>query len=421
MKKIRKRARFPRRSYGGGYEKPSKSSRPATSYKAPSSQVSTHRPYVAPKSKSKPFTSFRSISSKSSKPASTYSVTTPSYSAPEPPRESYSSPSPPPQTYSVRTPPSTYSKPPPSTYSKPPPSTYSRPPPSTYSKPPSTYSKPSAYSTPPSDSYSGGEYSYSYAVPETETQAWEERNGYSTTGSYSVLLPDGRTMTVSYSVPDTETGFVAEVSYQGEARYQDYEPQQQYNHKREVKQKSSRNQNNFPNFRPSKTYEKHLEKELELPRQDLPTNAFKFERKKSRNYGVKSGAKEREEKKIKYPHFESFQYSGTRNEDVRPGRLVDPVALFGEFPQLNPRPDQIQPKQQSLHFISPERQARPSYLSPIEIIQEDYQTNFASRPIREERNKEQAPTATAYLNTNVKPFVNLPAKHSPAVLEDKYG
>merc|ERR1712232_1499095 len=393
VKKIRKRARFPRRSYGGGgggYEKPSKSSRPATSYKAPSSQVSTHRPYVAPKSKSKskPFTSFRSISSKNSKPASTYSVTTPSYSAPEPPRESYSSPSPPPQAYTVRTPqtsyskppstyskpPSTYSKPPSTTYSKPPsptyskpptptyskppPSTYSKPqptyskplpttyskppsptyskppsptyskppastyskPPSTYSKPPSTYSKPSAYSTSPSDSYSGGEYSYSYAVPETETQAWEERNGYSTTGSYSVLLPDGRTMTVSYSVPDTETGFVAEVSYQGEARYQDYEPQQQYNHKREAKQKSSRNGNNFPNFRTKarKTYEKDLEKELEL---QLPDNAFKFERKKTRNSVVKSGERGREDKEIRYPHFESFQYSGKRNEDVRQARL----------------------------------------------------------------------------------------------------
>ena len=229
-------------------------------------------------------------------------------------------------------------------------------------------------------------------------------------------------MTVSYSVPDTETGFVAEVSYHGEARNQDYEPQQQYNHKREAKQKSSRNQNNFPNFRTSKTYEKPLEKELlELPRQDRPSNAFKFERKKSRNYGVKSGGKERAEKEIKYPHFESFQYSGTRNDDVRPGRLVDldPVALFGEFPQLNPRPEQTQSKQQSLHFISPERQARPSYLSPVKIVQENYQTNFASRPIREERHKEQAPTA--YLNTNVQPFVNLPPKHSPAVREDKYG
>ena len=38
--------------------------------------------------------------------------------------------------------------------------------------------------------------------------------GYSTEGSYSVLLPDGRIMTVTYSVPDTETGFLAEVSYE---------------------------------------------------------------------------------------------------------------------------------------------------------------------------------------------------------------
>merc|ERR1712232_412757 len=327
VKKIRKRARFPRRSYGGGgggYEKPSKSSRPATSYKAPSSQVSTHRPYVAPKSKSKskPFTSFRSISSKSSKPPSTYSKPPSTYSKPPPttyskPQPTYSKPLP--TTYS-KPPSSTYSKPPSPTYSKPPSPTYSKPPPSTYSKPPSTYSKPSAYSTSPSDSYSGGEYSYSYAVPETETQAWEERNGYSTTGSYSVLLPDGRTMTVSYSVPDTETGFVAEVSYQGEARYQDYEPQQQYNHKREAKQKSSRNDNNFPNFRTKarKTYEKDLEKELEL---QLPDNAFKFERKKTRNSVVKSGERGREDKEIRYPHFESFQYSGKRNEDVRQARL----------------------------------------------------------------------------------------------------
>ena len=38
--------------------------------------------------------------------------------------------------------------------------------------------------------------------------------GYTTEGSYSVLLPDGRIMTVTYSVPDTETGFLAEVSYE---------------------------------------------------------------------------------------------------------------------------------------------------------------------------------------------------------------
>ena len=241
--KIRKKARFPRRSYGG-YEMASKSSPPAVSYKAPSPKVSTHRPTMKGKNKSKPFTSFRSIaSSKSSKPVPAYSMTTPSYSAPEPSRQSYSvsSPSPPSSRYSKPTT-TTYSKPPPSTYSKPsqsyskPSQSYSKPsqsyskPSQSYSKPSQSYSKPSqGYSKPSSQSYSpvtpesgpASEYSYSYQVPETETQAWEERTGHSTTGSYSVLLPDGRTMTVSYSVPDTETGFVAEVSYQGEARHPD--------------------------------------------------------------------------------------------------------------------------------------------------------------------------------------------------------
>ena len=33
------------------------------------------------------------------------------------------------------------------------------------------------------------------------------------------LLPDGRTMTVTYTVPDVDTGFMAEVSYKGEAQY----------------------------------------------------------------------------------------------------------------------------------------------------------------------------------------------------------
>jgi len=253
-------------------------------------------------------------------------------------------------------------------------------------------------------------------VPETETQAWEERNGYSTTGSYSVLLPDGRTMTVSYSVPDSETGFVAEVSYQGEARYQDYEPQPQYNRKREAKQKSSRNLNNFPNFRTKarKNNENDLEKELQLPRQDLPDNAFKFERKKTRNSGVKSAHKGREDKEIKYPHFESFQYSGNRNGPLS----LDPASLFGEFPQLNPRQEQTQPKQKSLHFISPERPETSVY--PVKIVQENYQTNFDSRTVREESNNREQ-TGTSYLTTNVRPFVNIPPRHSPAVREDKYG
>merc|ERR1712001_210067 len=58
------------------------------------------------------------------------------------------------------------------------------------------------------DDYSGSVFS-----------ADESRDGGATQGSYSVELPDGRTQTVTYSVPDTHTGYLAEVTYQGEAAY----------------------------------------------------------------------------------------------------------------------------------------------------------------------------------------------------------
>ena len=43
----------------------------------------------------------------------------------------------------------------------------------------------------------------------------EVRDGHATNGGYSVLLPDGRTQTVTYSVGDAYSGFVADVTYTG--------------------------------------------------------------------------------------------------------------------------------------------------------------------------------------------------------------
>jgi len=53
--------------------------------------------------------------------------------------------------------------------------------------------------------------------------AGESREGYATSGSYYVTLPDGRLQKVSYSV-DGEGGYVADVSYEGEAQFPEVKP-----------------------------------------------------------------------------------------------------------------------------------------------------------------------------------------------------
>ncbi|XP_064111966.1 pro-resilin-like [Macrobrachium nipponense] len=55
----------------------------------------------------------------------------------------------------------------------------------------------------------------------------EGRNGYDTQGSYYVQLPDGRLQKVDYVVKG-DSGFLAQVNYQGEAQYPKYQPSQGY-------------------------------------------------------------------------------------------------------------------------------------------------------------------------------------------------
>ena len=52
---------------------------------------------------------------------------------------------------------------------------------------------------------------------------YEARDGDKTTGSYSVILPDGRKQTVNYYV-DGYSGYVADVQYDGYAKAYDYKP-----------------------------------------------------------------------------------------------------------------------------------------------------------------------------------------------------
>ena len=66
-------------------------------------------------------------------------------------------------------------------------------------------------------------YTYNYAVADDYSGAQfgqtENRDGYATSGEYHVALPDGRIQTVTYRVDDAYGGYIADVQYSGEAKY----------------------------------------------------------------------------------------------------------------------------------------------------------------------------------------------------------
>ena len=70
-------------------------------------------------------------------------------------------------------------------------------------------------------------YKYDWIVKDDYTYVdmsqYEARDGDKTTGSYHVVLPDGRKQTVNYYV-DGYSGYVADVQYDGYAKAYDYKP-----------------------------------------------------------------------------------------------------------------------------------------------------------------------------------------------------
>ncbi|XP_042242114.1 cuticle protein 8-like [Homarus americanus] len=76
------------------------------------------------------------------------------------------------------------------------------------------------------ESYESSEaqYNFNYAVEHdpsgNDFGHQETRDGDNTQGSYYVQLPDGRRQTVTYFV-DGDSGYIADVKYDGEARYPD--------------------------------------------------------------------------------------------------------------------------------------------------------------------------------------------------------
>ncbi|CAL4085959.1 unnamed protein product [Meganyctiphanes norvegica] len=96
--------------------------------------------------------------------------------------------------------------------------------------PPPSYHAPS-YQAPsyhaPSYKEPGMPYAFAYAVKDdykgVDFGHDESNDGHVTSGSYRVALPDGRTQIVTFTASD-ETGYVAEVTYIGEARYPETKP-----------------------------------------------------------------------------------------------------------------------------------------------------------------------------------------------------
>jgi len=71
-------------------------------------------------------------------------------------------------------------------------------------------------------------YKYGYAVADDYSganfESNESRDGYATSGSYRVALPDGRIQTVTYRVDDAHSGVVMDVQYEGTPQYPEYHP-----------------------------------------------------------------------------------------------------------------------------------------------------------------------------------------------------
>merc|ERR1711936_1471514 len=79
-----------------------------------------------------------------------------------------------------------------------------------------------AYKPAPAPVYPDVAPAYKYTYGEGAYGHSEARDGYATTGEYRVALPDGRTQIVSYKAD--KNGYVADVRYEGVAKYPEYKP-----------------------------------------------------------------------------------------------------------------------------------------------------------------------------------------------------
>ena len=103
--------------------------------------------------------------------------------------------------------------------------------PPAYGPPPPAYHPAPAYK--PAEKLPPQPYAYEYGVADDYSKAnfkkAESQDAYgNVAGSYTIALPDGRIQTTTYTA-DHYNGFVAEVTYSGEAQYPP-EPKGGYGH-----------------------------------------------------------------------------------------------------------------------------------------------------------------------------------------------
>merc|ERR1711863_117838 len=91
---------------------------------------------------------------------------------------------------------------------------------------PAPYHAPAPAYKPAAEPFEPPKYEYTYGVADDYSKAnfghSESRDGYATSGSYRVNLPDGRVQIVTYHAD--ENGYVADVKYEGTAQYPEYKP-----------------------------------------------------------------------------------------------------------------------------------------------------------------------------------------------------
>ena len=140
------------------------------------------------------------------------------------------------------------------------------------------------FSQPPSP------YHFAYAVKDDYTYnnygQDESSDGKVTTGSYHVLLPDGRTQIVNYKADSY--GYNADVKYEGYAKYPEY-----------VEKKEYKKEYNGPAYNKAASYEAPVYKGSAYPTPSYPTPAYKGSAYPTPNYAAPA---------VKYPEYKKPEY-----------------------------------------------------------------------------------------------------------------